>query len=118
MRRKVYFLTCATGVIAIFCGAGPALGQYVPGPYDIEEEFDRDDLIRQLEGEMYNAAEQLDFERAAGLRDRIAELKAMPDYGSPAKVRRSEVEAVKPKPGESRSRAGITGRGKKRRGGA
>ncbi|HUU56109.1 MAG TPA: hypothetical protein VMW93_02090 [bacterium] len=49
MRRIVYFLTCATGVIAIFCGAGPALGQYVPGPYDIEEEFDREygmDLVQ------------------------------------------------------------------------
>jgi hypothetical protein len=42
MARVVNFRACATGIIAICCGGGPALGQYVPGPYDVEEEFDRE----------------------------------------------------------------------------
>jgi excinuclease ABC subunit B len=44
-----------------------------------EEELDRHELIRQLEQEMLQAAEELDFERAAALRDRIRELKALPE---------------------------------------
>ena len=44
-----------------------------------EGEYDRDDLIRQLEAEMLQAAEELDFEKAAALRDHIKELKAAPE---------------------------------------
>ncbi|MHC4563898.1 MAG: excinuclease ABC subunit UvrB [Planctomycetota bacterium] len=40
-----------------------------------EEEFDQTELIAQLEEEMFEAAEALEFERAASLRDRIAHLK-------------------------------------------
>ena len=40
-----------------------------------ENEYDRTELIAELEHEMLGAAEALDFERAAELRDRIAELK-------------------------------------------
>ena len=40
-----------------------------------EEEFDRAELIAQLEAEMFEAADNLEFEKAARLRDRIAELK-------------------------------------------
>jgi len=40
-----------------------------------ESEFDRTELIAQLEAEMLDAAEKLEFETAAQLRDRIAELK-------------------------------------------
>ncbi len=40
-----------------------------------EEQFVTEEFIRELEGEMLTAAEQLDFERAARLRDRIHELK-------------------------------------------
>ena len=40
-----------------------------------EEEFDRTELIAELEGGMFAAAEKLEFEKAARLRDRIAELK-------------------------------------------
>ncbi|MEW6253470.1 MAG: excinuclease ABC subunit UvrB, partial [Planctomycetota bacterium] len=43
-----------------------------------EGEYDRDELIRQLEAEMLEAAGELDFERAAALRDHIKELKASP----------------------------------------
>jgi excinuclease ABC subunit B len=40
-----------------------------------EDEFDRTEVITQLEAEMFEAAEQLEFEKAARLRDRIKELK-------------------------------------------
>ncbi|MFQ5423377.1 MAG: excinuclease ABC subunit UvrB [Phycisphaerae bacterium] len=43
-----------------------------------EEEFDRTQSIADLEGDMLAAAEALDFERAAKLRDRIRELKNAP----------------------------------------
>jgi len=43
-----------------------------------EEERDRDELIKELEQEMLQAAEELDFERAAALRDHIKELKESP----------------------------------------
>ena len=41
-----------------------------------ENEYDRVELITELEREMLRAAEDLEFERAARLRDEIAELKA------------------------------------------
>ncbi|MDP6637260.1 MAG: excinuclease ABC subunit UvrB [Phycisphaerae bacterium] len=41
-----------------------------------ENEYDRVELIAELEREMLRAAEDLEFERAARLRDEIAELKA------------------------------------------
>ncbi len=43
-----------------------------------EGEYDRDELIAELEKEMLQAAEELDFEKAAALRDHIAELKQSP----------------------------------------
>jgi excinuclease ABC subunit B len=43
-----------------------------------EEERDRDELIQELEQEMLQAAEELDFERAAALRDHIKELRESP----------------------------------------
>ncbi len=43
-----------------------------------EEEFDRNEMIAMLEKEMLQAAENLDFERAAVLRDRIRELRDAP----------------------------------------
>jgi len=44
-----------------------------------EGEYDRDQLIQDLEREMLEAAERLDFEKAAALRDHIAQLKESPD---------------------------------------
>ena len=44
-----------------------------------EGEYDRDELIVQLEAEMLQAAEELDFEKAAALRDHIRELKESPE---------------------------------------
>jgi excinuclease ABC subunit B len=43
-----------------------------------EEQFDQQELIRMLEDEMLQAAEGLEFERAAELRDRIKRLKQEP----------------------------------------
>jgi len=43
-----------------------------------EDELDRTELIKMLESEMLAAAEALEFEKAARLRDRINEIKDMP----------------------------------------
>jgi len=50
-----------------------------------EDGYDRTELIAQLEQEMFAAAEALEFERAAGLRDRLTELKGMA-IGEPAQT--------------------------------
>jgi excinuclease ABC subunit B len=43
-----------------------------------ETEFDQTEMLAELERQMFEAAEKLDFERAAMLRDRIQEIKGMP----------------------------------------
>ncbi len=74
------------------------------------QEYDREELIVELEKEMLAAAERLEFEKAAHLRDRIRNLKAMPLLSTRNKVTFDEVAAPRPKPGMAKSRAGITGR--------
>jgi excinuclease ABC subunit B len=44
-----------------------------------DEEYDRTEVLAELEKEMLAAAEAMEFEKAARLRDRIAELKGEPD---------------------------------------
>ena len=44
-----------------------------------ETEYDRTEMIAQLEADMFEAAEKLEFEKAAKLRDQIQELKDMPE---------------------------------------
>jgi excinuclease ABC subunit B len=44
-----------------------------------ETEYDRTEMIAQLEADMFEAAEKLEFEKAARLRDQIQELKDMPE---------------------------------------
>ncbi|MBN1817434.1 MAG: excinuclease ABC subunit UvrB [Sedimentisphaerales bacterium] len=44
-----------------------------------EQEYDRTELAAELEREMLAAAEALDFERAAVLRDKLKEINALPD---------------------------------------
>jgi excinuclease ABC subunit B len=39
-----------------------------------EKDYAKTELVRELEDEMYRAAERLEFERAAEIRDRIMEL--------------------------------------------
>lgn len=63
-----------------------------------EDELDRTELIALLEKEMVEAAEALEFERAARLRDRIKELKEVPTLASSAAV-----EPTTPTDGRRRS---------------
>ncbi len=63
-----------------------------------EGEYDRLELMAELEKKMLEAAEALEFEKAAQLRDRIAELKAMPDSG-PVKASQAEPKAKPGAPG-------------------
>jgi len=45
-----------------------------------EGEYDRIQLAEEMTREMYQAAENLDFERAAALRDRLQELSSLPEF--------------------------------------
>jgi excinuclease ABC subunit B len=45
-----------------------------------EREYDKVELASQIEKEMLEAAEALDFERAAFLRDQLRELKELPEF--------------------------------------
>jgi excinuclease ABC subunit B len=51
-----------------------------------ESQFDRAEQIAELERLMFEAAENLDFERAALLRDRIRELKEMPELNDAREI--------------------------------
>ncbi|MBN1844902.1 MAG: excinuclease ABC subunit UvrB [Sedimentisphaerales bacterium] len=52
-----------------------------------EREYDREELIGILEKEMYQAAQELEFEKAAALRDQIQELRDAPQVGGRKKAR-------------------------------
>jgi len=77
----------------------------------VAEEFDRDELVRQLEEEMLSASERLEFEKAAKLRDEAERLKALP-RGSKVRLG-EEPEREKPKAGLPGTRAGRRGKGKR-----
>jgi excinuclease ABC subunit B len=64
------------------------------------KQYDRDELITTLEQEMLAAAEALEFEKAAKIRDQIEELKSAPEIGSG----RSSGKTKKKKSGTKRSR--------------
>ncbi|MFH1615769.1 MAG: excinuclease ABC subunit UvrB [Planctomycetota bacterium] len=51
-----------------------------------EDEYDRAEMITTLEKEMLEAAETLEFERAAFLRDKINELKEVPQFNTADKT--------------------------------
>ncbi len=78
-----------------------------------EEAFDVGEMIRQLEAEMLEAAEQLQFEKAAALRDQVMKLKKRradrPPEDEPLKVRRSELEEGKDprRPGKKAGMPGV-----------
>jgi len=62
-----------------------------------EEEYDRTEFMAMLEQEMMEAAEALEFEKAARLRDRIAELKSAPEMAATgAAVERADEPAGDP----------------------
>jgi excinuclease ABC subunit B len=88
-----------------------------------EPEFEIDELIRDMEGEMLAAAEEMQFERAAMIRDQVLKLRRRREEshktGGSTKVRRSEVESSGQR-GKRRpdAKAGMPGSraGKKRKG--
>jgi len=84
-----------------------------------EPEFEMEELINVMEGEMLEAAQQMEFEKAAMLRDQIVKLRQKKDHaaktGATTKARRSELEGggkpkrgrkVDGKPGMPGSRSG------------
>jgi excinuclease ABC subunit B len=71
-------------------------------PAGTETEIDRDELIEALEQDMLEAADQLEFERAAALRDRLAAIRS--GLGDPRERERL------PEPGTPRGKRGRTGK--------
>lgn len=61
-----------------------------------EKEYDRAELLAEFEKQMLEAAQALEFEKAASLRDRIQQIKATPVMG---KVKESEMKKPRAKPG-------------------
>jgi excinuclease ABC subunit B len=55
-----------------------------------DDEYDRAELVSQIEKEMLEAAEALDFERAAFLRDQLKELAELPELVEGKKFRAKE----------------------------
>ena len=71
-------------------------------PSGSEAEIDRDELIEALEQDMIEAADQLEFERAAALRDRLAAIRS--GQGDPRERERL------PEPGTPRGKRRRTGK--------
>ena len=68
-----------------------------------EEQFVTEEFIRELEAEMLQAAEKLDFERAAQLRDRVHQLKKK--IGEPVPEEKSGTSSGRTKKGRRRKSA-------------
>ncbi len=58
-------------------------------------EYDRTELLAELEKEMFAAAEALEFEKAARLRDQVAQLKEMPDIESKPQISNADKQNKK-----------------------
>ncbi|MFI4883539.1 MAG: helicase-related protein, partial [Phycisphaerales bacterium JB064] len=74
-----------------------------------EESFDIAELLRELEAEMLEAAQKLEFEKAARLRDQARKLKERLAMGDTAKVRRSELDEGKQNKRQRRGKSGKPG---------
>ena len=74
-----------------------------------EEAFDIAELLREIEAEMIEAAQSLEFEKAARLRDQARKLKERIAQGDTAKVRRSELDDGNQKKRQRRGKAGKPG---------
>jgi excinuclease ABC subunit B len=70
-----------------------------------EETYGRDELVSILEAAMLEAAEKLEFEKAADLRDRVDRLKALPEGGE---LSLEEAGAPRSAAGKAGSNAGKT----------
>ncbi len=68
-----------------------------------EEQFVTEEFIRELEAEMLQAAEKLDFERAAQLRDRVHQLKKK--IGEPVPEEKQNASSGLPRKGRRRKSA-------------
>jgi excinuclease ABC subunit B len=80
---------------------------------DDDDGYDREALIGEMQAEMMQAAERLEFEKAARLRDEIAKLKAAPAEATRSRGGKSGSNERQPtKAGMPGTRAG---RGRKRR---
>jgi len=75
-----------------------------------DKEYDRAELLQELEAQMLEAAQSLEFEKAASIRDKVKEIKAAPAM---TKVKLSN-KRPKPKPGTPGTKT--VKRGKKRTG--
>jgi excinuclease ABC subunit B len=84
---------------------------------DTEKAYDIDELILELEGEMLEAAQSLEFERAARLRDQVNLLRDQ-RAGFEAQARRSGGGGAKPKVRRSQVEAALDGRAGGARGAA
>jgi len=84
---------------------------------DKEEALDPAELLKQLEDDMLAAAEDLEFERAAALRDQARALKEDIEQGRvTGRLRRSQVEEQAGDPAKGRKKPGMAGTKTKRRG--
>ncbi len=63
-----------------------------------EKEYDRAELLAELEKSMLDAAQNLEFEKAAALRDQVKEIKEAPNLGK-VRLNTKKNAAKKPKPG-------------------
>jgi excinuclease ABC subunit B len=77
-----------------------------------DEEVDKAELIEELEKQMLEAAQAMEFEKAADLRDRVQELKNAPDMGP---IKRGRGKSQKAKPGTPGTKAGKRGKRQSRR---
>ena len=71
-----------------------------------DEEVDKAELIEELEKQMLEAAQAMEFEKAADLRDRVQELKNAPDMGP---IKRGRGKSQKAKPGTPGTKSGKRG---------
>ncbi|XAL99894.1 excinuclease ABC subunit UvrB [Phycisphaeraceae bacterium D3-23] len=60
-----------------------------------EKEYDRAELIAEMESQMLEAAQALEFEKAASIRDKLAEVKQAPAFEK-VRVNKSKRAGVKP----------------------
>ncbi len=81
-----------------------------------EPAFESDELLETLREEMLEAAQSLEFEKAAALRDQMNALKKSVEASGPQKVRRSELDAaLAGHQRNDRSRPGMPGTRRMRR---